>query len=89
MARNKSNNARESSTDKYKPEITALDKIARLLGAIAVKEMEQKADQVVFLRRVGFSVAEVASILGMTENHVSVATLAGKKKIAAKTTKKG
>ena len=56
------------------------EKIARLLGILATKDIEQIGERVTLLRAVGFSVSEVASILGMTENNVRVATHHGRKK---------
>ena len=53
--------------------VSAHDKIARLLGVLATKDLQQVPERVVLLRAVGFEVSEVASILGMTENHVRVA----------------
>jgi hypothetical protein len=60
--------------------VSAEEKIARLLGLLVVKDIKKKTDQVPLLRRVGFEVAEVASMLNMTENHVKVADHLGRKK---------
>ena len=60
--------------------VSAHDKIARLLGVLATKDLQQVPERVVLLRAVGFEVSEVASILGMTENHVRVAAHQGRKK---------
>ena len=57
-----------------------MNEIARLLGVLATKDIEQIPERVTLLRAVGFSVPEVASILGITENHVRVATHAGRKR---------
>ncbi len=57
----------------------ALDRIARLLGLLAVKGVEEKTAQVALLRSAGFEVADVAAMLGMTENHVRVASHMGRK----------
>ena len=67
---------------------SALHKIACLLGVFATKDLDQTVDRVILLRRVGFTVSEVASILGITENHVMVATHHAKKKTKAVRTKK-
>ena len=67
---------------------SALEKIACLLGVLATKDLEQIVDRVMLLRRAGFTVREVASMLGITENHVMVATHHGKKKSGAKGAKK-
>ena len=64
--------------------VSAHEKIARLLGIIAIKEMDDLKDRVTLLRTVGFEVSEVASMLGITENHVRVATHHGRKKQKAK-----
>jgi hypothetical protein len=60
--------------------VSADEKIARLLGILATKDIEQINERVTLLRAVGFTVPEVAGILGMTENHVSVAAHHGRKK---------
>jgi DNA-directed RNA polymerase specialized sigma24 family protein len=60
--------------------VSADEKIARLLGILATKDIEQIGERVTLLRAVGFGVSEVASILGMTENNVRVATHHGRKK---------
>jgi hypothetical protein len=71
--------AAKGKTDKARKErtttevVSADEKIARLLGILATKDIEQISERVTLLRAVGFSVSEVAGILGMTENHVSVA----------------
>jgi DNA-directed RNA polymerase specialized sigma24 family protein len=60
--------------------VSSNEKIARLLAVLATKEIQQAAERVTLLRAVGFTVQEVASILGMSENHVSVATHLGRKR---------
>ena len=62
--------APKHSTTPVPPE----EKIARLLGMLLVKDVQQKNEQVLLLRSVGFEIPEVASMLGMTANHVNVAT---------------
>ncbi len=64
--------------------VAADEKIARLLGMLLVKDMEQKTEQVTLLRSIGFEVAEVAAMLGMTENHVNVAAHHGRKNLGKK-----
>lgn len=61
-------------------EMSAEEKIARLLGLLLVKDIKQQTDKVPILRRAGFEVAEVAEMLGLTENHVRVADHIGRKK---------
>jgi DNA-directed RNA polymerase specialized sigma24 family protein len=68
--------------------VSSEEKIARLLGLIVVKEIEQKNEQVLLLRSVGFDVSEVASMLGMTTNHVNVATFTARKAASKKKSKK-
>jgi DNA-directed RNA polymerase specialized sigma24 family protein len=60
--------------------VPADEKIARLLGMLLVKDIKKKTDQVPLLRSVGFTVTEVADMLGMEENHVRVADHHGRKK---------
>lgn len=69
--------------------VSSQEKIARLLGIIAIKDVEQLTDRVTMLRAVGFEVAEVASMLGITENHVNVAAHHGRKKRKGKKAAKG
>jgi DNA-directed RNA polymerase specialized sigma24 family protein len=52
--------------------VSAQDKIARMLGILAVKDKTEPADQVVLLQGAGFEKAEIASMLGISENNVSV-----------------
>jgi DNA-directed RNA polymerase specialized sigma24 family protein len=78
-ARSKNAKSRSKATT-TKDSVSAHEKIARLLGVLATKDMEQVSERVVLLRGVGFEVPEVASILGMTENHVRVAAHHGRKK---------
>lgn len=68
--------------DKDVGELTAHDKIARLLALLVTQNMEQKTEKVVLLRRIGFSIGEVAAVLGMTTNHVKVASHFRRKKSA-------
>ncbi|HMF23714.1 MAG TPA: hypothetical protein VKG24_16520 [Pseudolabrys sp.] len=60
--------------------VSAEEKLARLLGLLLVKDMKSKSDQVTLLRRAGFKVSEVASLLDMTENNVTVVDNLGRKK---------
>lgn len=60
--------------------LSSEEKIARLLGLLLVRDLESKTDQVIALRSAGFSISDVGSMLSMTENHVKVATHAGRKK---------
>lgn len=78
VAKGKSDNSHRDLPTKEP--ISADEKIARLLGILATKDMEQVNERVTLLRAVGFTVLDVASILGMTENHVRVAAHLGRKK---------
>lgn len=64
--------------------VSAEEKIARTLGLLLIKGVEQRTDQVTLLRSIGFEVSDVAAMLGMTENHVNVAAFKGRKKAAKK-----
>ncbi len=59
------------------------EKIARLLAVMITKDQEQ-VDQVSQLLSIGFAVADIAAILELSPNHVSVAKYAAKKKAAGK-----
>lgn len=52
--------------------VSAQEKIARLLGIIAVKDKTDPPDQVVLLQAAGFETAEIALMLGITENNINV-----------------
>jgi hypothetical protein len=71
---------RAKAKAKTEKDISGSDKIARVLGMLLVKEIENKTDQVPLLRSAGFEVSEIASMLRMTENHVKVADHLGRKK---------
>jgi DNA-directed RNA polymerase specialized sigma24 family protein len=87
VAKRQSGKPVKKSTHSTEP-VSSEEKIARLLGMIVIKEIESKGDQATLLRSVGFDVAEVAAMLGMSENHVKVATHHGRKK-RQKTPKRG
>lgn len=61
--------------------VGADEKIARLLALLLTKGMKN-SDSVPMLRRAGFDVAEVADMLGMTENNVRVTDHQGRKRKA-------
>lgn len=67
--------------------VSAEEKIARSLGLLLVRDMNQKIEQVTLLRAIGFEVSEVAAMLGMTENHVKVAAHHGRKTFGKKIAK--
>jgi hypothetical protein len=60
--------------------ISGEEKIARLLGLLLVKDVESKGEKASLLRRAGFEVSEVASMLNTTENAVMVADYQARKK---------
>jgi len=60
--------------------VSAEEKIARGLGLLAIRGIEQRTDQVTLLRAIGFEISEVAAMLRITENHVNVAAHHGRKK---------
>ena len=80
--------AKRKAANQPHESVPAEEKIARLLGMLLVKDMEQKTEQVTLLRSIGFEVAEVAAMLGMTENHVNVAAHHGRKNLGKKKPKK-
>jgi len=59
-----------------------LEPIVRLLGDLVTREMSRK-DAILALSRMGMTPAEVAGVLGVSSNQVSV-TLHGARKSAAK-----
>jgi len=59
-------------------QVSAQDKIARLLGFLLVKD-KNISEKVPLLRRAGFSVAEVADMLAISQNQVSVTEYKGRK----------
>ena len=52
--------------------LSAHDKIARLLGIIAVKNVSDSADKVVMLQGAGFGSAEISSMLDITRNAIDL-----------------
>lgn len=78
-AKTKGGKGRNKSATSAEP-VSAQEKIARLLGVLATKDLEQMRERVVLLRAVGFEVSEVASILGISEINVRVAAHHGRKK---------
>jgi len=80
--------AKRKAANQTRESVPAEEKIARLLGMLLVKDMEQRTEQVMLLRAVGFEVSDVAAMLGMTENHVNVAAHHGRKTFGRKRPKK-
>jgi len=87
VAKRQSGKAAKKSVHSPQP-VSSEEKIARLLGMIVIKEMQSRGDQATLLRSVGFEIADVASMLGMSENHVKVATHHGRKKRKARPAKR-
>ena len=61
-------------------QVSAQEKIARVLGLLLVKDLRSKNEQVPLLRTAGFSVPEVATMLGIGEGHVRQADYESRKK---------
>jgi DNA-directed RNA polymerase specialized sigma24 family protein len=77
MARKQRKSAADTMNDGH---ASALDKIARLLGMLLVKDIKSRTQQVPLLRSAGFSISEIADMLGIAENHVRVADHHGRKR---------
>lgn len=60
--------------------VSSEEKIARLLGFLAIKDIEQKSDQVLLLRAAGFLSSEVATLLHTTENSIAIIEHRARKK---------
>lgn len=80
---NQESSARANEQSGTRRRVPADEKIARLLAMLLVKDIKKKTDQVPLLRSAGFEISEVATMLGMTENHVKVADHHGRKKRTA------
>jgi hypothetical protein len=52
--------------------VSSYDKIARLLGLLAIKELKQQSEKIALLRAAGFEPSEVSTMLGISNNQVSV-----------------
>jgi DNA-directed RNA polymerase specialized sigma24 family protein len=78
--------AKPKNTANREP-VSAYEKIARLLGMLAIRNVEALTERVTLLRSAGFQVSEVAEMLGIEENHVRVATHHGRKKKPKKSKK--
>jgi DNA-directed RNA polymerase specialized sigma24 family protein len=80
MSRQKKRRRKSVAEDEKIGEVSASEKIARLLGILLVKDLKKRTDQVPLLRSAGFGVSEVADMLGIDENHVRVADHHGRRK---------
>jgi hypothetical protein len=70
----------KASNRRSQENVSAEEKIARLLGVLATKDMDQRTEQVALLRAVGFGISETAAILNTTENAVMVASSSEKRR---------
>lgn len=52
--------------------LSAEDKIARILGILAVKDVPDSADKVVMLQGAGFGSPEISSMLDITRNAIDL-----------------
>lgn len=59
--------------------VSAEERIARLLGILAVKDLSGSTEKVVRLRAIGFQPSDIASMLGISENAVAVASYQARK----------
>jgi len=82
MAKRKRKSAAASADASGNSQVSADEKIARLLGLLLVKDVKKATDKLPVLRRAGFAVSDVAQMLNMTEGHVRVADHLGRKKKA-------
>jgi hypothetical protein len=55
-------------------------RIARLLGLLLIRDVKEKGEQVLLLKAAGFEVSEIADMLGISANHVSVVAYASRRK---------
>lgn len=81
-------NKNEESEITSHPSDVSLDRIARLLGLLLIRELPNQADQIDVLSAGGFSTAEIATLLGTTRNTVSVRVSQQKSKMKKKQKKK-
>jgi hypothetical protein len=59
---------------------SAEDRLARLIGLFVVREIKEKQDQISLLLRAGFENTDVAEMLDVSLNYVSVAIYRNKAK---------
>lgn len=64
----------QSESEPSETSISSEEKIARLLGLLLIKDTKKQEDQVVQLMRAGFRGNDVAEMLGISRNQVSVIT---------------
>jgi hypothetical protein len=68
--------------------ISAEDKIARLLGLLLIKDIKNQGDQLVQLEKAGFKITDIAAMLGISGNQVSVVSYQVKKAASKKAASK-
>ena len=78
---------RSVNSDATEP-LSAHDKIARLLGILAVKDKTDPVERVVVLQGAGFGTTEIASMLGTTRNAIDLINYRRRKKKSNRATKK-
>lgn len=61
-------------------QVPADEKLARLVAMMVVRDIDQPADKIQLLKAAGFGVAQMAPILGMTENAINIALHRARKK---------
>lgn len=72
--------AKQHNALAQKTQLSAHDKIARMLGILAAQNLKGKHEQVSMLRSAGFEIGEVAEMLNISSNVVSVFAHEAKKK---------
>ncbi|MGA8429802.1 MAG: hypothetical protein WB729_08280 [Candidatus Sulfotelmatobacter sp.] len=68
--------------------LTAEDKIARILGILAVKDVADSADKVVMLQGAGFGSGEISSMLDITRNAIDLINFKRRQRSKKKSGKK-
>lgn len=51
-------------------EVTAMDRIARLLALLVIKDIDDKAEQALMLDGAGFGDAEITKMLGVNSSYI-------------------
>lgn len=75
-----------ANSSKAKDEVfRSEEKIARMLGMLAVQSVKNHSERVLLLKAGGFTHKEIADMLGITENGVSVFLYQAKQKRGKKT----
>jgi len=82
MPKRKSGNSSATET------LSAEDKIARILGILAVKDVVDSADKVVMLQGAGFGSGEISSMLDITRNTIDLINFKRRQRVKKKNGKK-